>query len=82
MSEATITAIGVRIARTVKRGWRGTPTAKFEREDGFFLVDCWFELESNEPRMQIRSGANSLEEAMQVQVAIGMAIEWFAGVQL
>ena len=76
MSE-TVAVLGTQIARTVTfQAWRGTPSAKFERTDGYFLVDCWFE--QGQPRMQIRSDVCSLEEAMTVQVAIGMAIDWFA----
>jgi hypothetical protein len=70
-----------RVVRSVQhQSWRGTPTAKFEREDGFFLVECWFEEGIHDPRMQIRSGANGLEEAGQVQIALGLAIDWFAEV--
>lgn len=50
--------------------------AKFERPDGFFLVEVWFE--DGQPHMQIRSGATSLEEAGLIGIALQMAIEWAA----
>jgi hypothetical protein len=64
----------VQIARTIEPSFRGTRHAQFERVDGFYLCDAWFE--KGEPRMQIRSSAKSIEEAGQVGIAIQMATEW------
>jgi hypothetical protein len=70
----TVTVLKTQIERLVEMSFRHTRWAKFQRTDGFFLVDAWFE--NGEPRMHIHSSAHSLEGAMTVQVAIGMAIEW------
>lgn len=74
MSE-TVTVLRTQIERISKQGWRGTPTALFQRLDGYFLIECWFE--DGQPRMQIRSSAYSLEEASILQSAIQLATEWF-----
>lgn len=69
---ASITA--VRIARTVKRNFRRTRSAKFETEDGWFLCEVFFD--EGVPTMQIRSLTKSIEEAALVVVAIQMAQAW------
>ena len=73
---ASVSVLRTQIERIVEpTSFRGTPYAKFQRPEGYFLIDAWFENEK--PRMQIRSGADSLEDAATVAVAINMAIEWF-----
>lgn len=42
----------------------------------WFLVEVWFE--ADQPNMQIRSGAKSIEEAEIILIAIGLAIDWVA----
>jgi len=74
---SSISCLKVKIERIAKVGWRGTPTAIFNWiRDGqsWFMVEVWFE--DDLPKMQIRSGAQSLEEAAVIAQAIHMAIEW------
>lgn len=62
------------IERFVAPSFRGTRYAKFQRPTGYFLCDAWFE--NGEPRMQIRSIVDRLEDAAIVATAIHMAIDW------
>ena len=62
------------IERIVQPSFRRTRYAKFQRPDGWFICDAWFE--DGQPRMQIRSSAHSLEEAAIVATGIQMAIDW------
>lgn len=64
----------MQIARTVDRDWRGTRRAKFERPDGWYICDAWFE--NGVARMQIRSGAEGLEEPGIIMAGIQMARDW------
>jgi hypothetical protein len=65
----------VSIERVVEPTFRGTRRALFHlAENSFYLCDAWFE--AGTPRMQIRSGAQTLEEAGQVAIAIQMGIDW------
>lgn len=57
--------------------FRGTPWVQFQRPDGYFLVEAWFE--RGQPMMQIRSNVesdNPLGTAAIVAQAIHMAIDW------
>ena len=57
--------------------FRGTPWAKFQTTDGYFLVDAWFE--DGQPKMQIRSSIesdNPLEMAAIIAQAIHISSDW------
>jgi len=79
MEETTKFIFEARIDRITRMGWRGTPTALFQRSDGYYLVECWFE--NDEPRVQIRSSAHSLQEMALVRQALELAREWFLEIE-
>lgn len=62
------------IEKLVEVSFRKTHYAKFQRPSGYYLCEAWFE--DGKPRMQIRSGVDSLEDAAVVSTAIQMAIDW------
>lgn len=62
------------IERIVEPSFRRTRYAKFQRTDGWFICDAWFE--NGQPRMQIRDSAHNLEDASVVATGIQMAIDW------
>ena len=72
----SVSVLSTKIERIVEPSFRRTRHAIFQRPDGFYICDAWFE--NGEPRMQIRSSAHSLEEAATVAVGIQMAAEWLA----
>jgi hypothetical protein len=62
------------IERIVEPSFRRTRYAKFQLPTGYYLCNAWFE--DGEPRMQIRSSIDRLEDAAIVATAIHMAIDW------
>jgi len=71
-----------KIERITRLDFRGTPSAKFQTPEGYFLCECWFE--QGKPQIQIRSNAvevsmmvNGLETMSVIATAIQMAIAWF-----
>lgn len=74
--ESTIASVLVtQIERIVHPpNFRGTRYAVFQRPDGWFICDAWFE--DGEPRMQIRSSAHSLKESAIIMAGIQMAQDW------
>lgn len=79
--ETVRTSLITRIARTIRRDHRGTMSAKFETEAGYFLCETWFE--DGVAQFQFRSNAwpISAEEgpyktAVIVAQSIHMAVDW------
>ena len=70
----SVSVLVTQIERIVKMSFRRTRYAKFQRPDGYFICDAWFE--DGKPRMQIRSGVDSLEDAAIVSTGITMAMDW------
>jgi hypothetical protein len=72
--ETHVSLLRTQIERIVEPSFRRTRHAIFQRPDGWYICDAWFE--GGEPRMQIRSSAHTLEEAAIVAQGIHMAINW------
>lgn len=70
-----VSVLRCQIERIVERAsWRNSRYANFKRTDGWQCCEIYFE--NGQPKMQIRSKVETMEEAAIVATAIHLAIEW------
>jgi hypothetical protein len=72
--QGSVSTLVCQIERVVERNFRRTRSAKFQRLDGWFICEGYFD--HGQPKIWMRSKVEDLEEAAIVSVGIQMAIEW------
>lgn len=66
--------LAIQIERVVEINFRHTKFAKFQKPGGWMICEAWFD--TGEPRIQIRSLVESLDDAAIVTAGIQMAMDW------